>query len=145
MLNSFHLCWNLNKLSIKYQSYPKSRKITAFVQKICTSANANHLLIQWITNSNSRHSHLPVPRRSSLQRRERWMFCGCSPRLPPGKSSPGPDSGTGTTRNAATKNVLNFYTLCYSQKSLKYYLLQQTHLIHWWITLNSKINTRYSG
>ena len=31
----FFSCWNFNKLSIKYRSYRKSRKIDAFGQEIC--------------------------------------------------------------------------------------------------------------
>ena len=33
---------NLNKLIIKYQSYPKSRKIDAFGQEICFCHNPNY-------------------------------------------------------------------------------------------------------
>ena len=31
----FHSCRKLNKPSIKYQSYPKSRKVDAFEQQTC--------------------------------------------------------------------------------------------------------------
>ena len=48
MLIHFH--GNLNELNIKYESYPKSRKITAFVQQICIYPSPNNnkqCLLSW--------------------------------------------------------------------------------------------------
>ena len=43
MLNLFYLRRNFNKLSINYQSHPKSTKLDVFEQKIC---NVTALVIQ---------------------------------------------------------------------------------------------------
>ena len=41
-LFNFFPCRNSNNLSIKYQSYPKSRKIDGFEQKICISHDPSY-------------------------------------------------------------------------------------------------------
>ena len=43
-LFKFFSCRNLNKLSIQYQSHPKSRKIDVFGQEICFCHNSNRKL-----------------------------------------------------------------------------------------------------